>query len=194
MFNKSEKNNETPLDDSAREEKISELEILGQSLKDKQTEVEKYHDQLLRLKAEFENYRKRTEKEKQRSFLWGKEEVLLRFISVMDIFSQAENHVKAATDIKSVQQGIGLIKVELENFLRAEGITMIGAVDEKFDTSIHEAVERVESDDVSEERVVEEIQKGYKFNDTLIRPAKVKVVVPKKEKINENNEEVSNNE
>ena len=80
--------------DAGREEKVSELEILQQSLEDKKKQAEAYYDQLLRLKAEFENFRQRSEKEKSRQRLWGKEEVLLKQISLFDVIEQAYSSIE----------------------------------------------------------------------------------------------------
>ncbi|MFH1282681.1 MAG: nucleotide exchange factor GrpE [bacterium] len=182
MGNSGEEKEGISLADSAREQKIAELEILQQSLKDKQQEIENYHDQILRLKAEFENYRKRVEKEKQTTFLWGKEEILLKFISVMDIFHQAELQIQKAVDVKSIQQGLVMIKKELENFLNSEGITVMDSLGKKFDINLHDAVDTTEDETIDEEKVTDEIQKGYSFNGRVIRHAKVKVAVPKKKK------------
>jgi len=166
------------LADAARQEKLDELDILRQSLEEKQREVAGYHDQLLRLKAEFENFRKRSEREKQGSFLWGKEEVLLRFIGVMDIFHQAEKHMATATDIDAIRQGVAMIRTELAGFLKAEGIVEIESLGKRFDLGVHEGVSRVEDAAAVEETVVEELQKGYSFNGRVVRPARVKVAVP----------------
>ena len=108
-----------------REEKVSELEILKQSVEEKKKLAEGYYDQLLRLKAEFENYRNRTEKEKQTHRLWGKEEILLKQINLYDVLEQAYNSIKTNASTESIQKGLELIKIEFSKMLSGEGITEI---------------------------------------------------------------------
>src|SRR4051812_37963089 len=91
------------------EEKLSELEVLRQSLEESKQKAAEYYDQLLRLKAEFDNYRKRVEKEKAENRTWGKEEVLLPLIGLVDVFEQALAQAHKAKDLTQVVQGVDML-------------------------------------------------------------------------------------
>jgi molecular chaperone GrpE len=161
--------------DTMREQKVSELDILRQSLEEKDKKCEQYVDQLKRLQAEFDNYRKRADKEKQTHLQWGKEDILLKQISLLDILEQACRSVSSAKDIATVAQGIELIKSEFERVLSAEGVQKIEALNAKFDPAMHDAMIQVENDSVEEGTVLEVLQNGYQLSGRTIRPAKVKV-------------------
>jgi molecular chaperone GrpE len=169
-------NNETTniIDETAREEKLTELDILKQSLEDKNRKAGDYYDQLLRLQAEFDNYRKRVEKEKRDHLIWGKEKVLLKQISLIDMLEHASQSIKGTTNIEKIIEGIELIKKEFEKIVYSEGIEEIDSVGVKFDPNLHEAIEHVDSPK-EEGTVTEVLQKGYTLNGRVIRPAKVKV-------------------
>ena len=158
----------------AREEKLSEQEILKQSLEEKGKAAEDYYNQLLRLKAEFENYRRRTEKEKHNHLAWGKEEILLKQVSLLDVLEQASASTQTTTNIESIKMGLDLIKIEFVKMLSSEGISEIDSIGKSFDPVLQEAVEQVESDE-PEGTIIEGMQKGYKLKDRVIRPARVKV-------------------
>ena len=161
--------------DTMRAEKVAELEILSQSLEDKQKKCDEYYDQLVRLRAEFENFRKRAEREKQTHLQWGKEDILLKQISLLDILQQACRSIETATDVKSIAQGMNMIMSEFERMLVAEGVQKIEALNAKFDPALHDAMGKIENDDVDEGTVLEVLQNGYQLAGRTIRPAKVKV-------------------
>jgi len=156
----------------SEKEGISELEILKQSVEEKQQEAQSYYDQLLRLKADFENYRKRSEKEKQDYLEWGKERILLKQIGIYDVFQQALQSAKTGNNVKSIVLGLEMISKEFSKMLKEEGIEEIQC--EKFDPSVCEALDHAESEK-EDGTVLEVYQKGYKLNGRLVRAAKVKV-------------------
>ncbi|MFH1369310.1 MAG: nucleotide exchange factor GrpE [Elusimicrobiota bacterium] len=160
--------------EAARDEKMGELEILKQSLEEKKKLAEEYYNQLLRLKADFENFRKRTEKEKQSHLNWGKEEILLKQIDLLDVLDQAVESIKSSDNIESIKQGLTLMQQEFVKMLSSEGVKEVGVSGGRFDPAVYEAIEKVESDQ-PEDTVVEVVRKGYSFNTRVIRPAKVKV-------------------
>lgn len=160
--------------DAAREDKISEMEILKQSLEEKKQAAEDYYNQLLRLRAEFDNFRRRTEREKQNHLIWGKEEVLLKQVGLLDVMEQASASINTSNNIESIQKGLELIKQEFIKMLTSEGITEIDCLGKKFDPAMAEAVEQEESD-VEEDTIIGVLQKGYMLKDRVIRPARVKV-------------------
>lgn len=159
-------------DELARDAKLSELEILKQSFDDKKKESEDYYDQLVRLKADFENFRRRSEKEKRDYLDWGKEKILLKQISIDDVLQHALKSAKDGNNIESIITGLEMISKEFSKMLKEEGVEEI--VCEKFDPNICEALDYVESDE-EEGTVLEVYQKGYKMNGRLVRAAKVKV-------------------
>ncbi|MDR3257052.1 MAG: nucleotide exchange factor GrpE [Endomicrobium sp.] len=156
----------------ARDEKISELEILKQSVEDKEKLAQDYYDQLLRLKADFENYRRRSEKEKKDYLDWGKEKILLKQISIDDVLQQALKSAKAGNNIESIVVGLEMISKEFSKMLKDEGVEEIQC--EKFDPNTCEALDHIESEE-EDGKVLEVYQKGYKMNGRLVRVAKVKV-------------------
>lgn len=155
--------------------KTSELEILRQSLEEAKLKAGDYYDQLLRLKAEFDNYRKRMEREKADARRWGKEEIVLRLVSLMDVMEQAELAAHRAPDIKAVIFGLDMLYGEFKRLLKDEGLEEVTAVaGEPYDHNLQEAVETVESEG-ADGRILSVLQKGYRFQGTLFRPARVKI-------------------
>ncbi|MHB9154666.1 MAG: nucleotide exchange factor GrpE [Endomicrobiales bacterium] len=181
MLNQKKEDGCEAVSEAAREEKVSELEILRQSLEDRKRQAEEYFDQLLRLKAEFENYRRRSEKEKHNHLIWGKEEILLKQISLLDVLEQANRSSRTSSNIESIQKGLDLIQQEFVKMLSSEGVEAVGKAGEKFDPALHEAIEQVESPE-EEGTILDVAQKGYQLNGRVIRPAKVKVAKQVKEK------------
>ncbi|MDR1418332.1 MAG: nucleotide exchange factor GrpE [Endomicrobium sp.] len=155
-----------------QEEKILELEILKQSVDEQKALAQNYYDQLIRLKADFENYRRRSEKEKKDYLDWGKEKILIKQIDIDDILQQALKSAKAGNNMESIVVGLDMISKEFSKMLKEEGVEEISC--EKFDPNICEALDIVESDQ-EDGKVLEVYQKGYKMNGKLIRIAKVKV-------------------
>jgi molecular chaperone GrpE len=158
--------------DYARDEKICELEILKQSIEDKKKQSQDYYDQLLRLKADFENYRRRSEKEKKDYLDWGKEKILIKQISIGDVLDQALKSAKFGNNIESVVLGLEMISKEFLKMLKEEGVEEIEC--DEFDPNICEALEYVESEE-EDGKILEVYQKGYRMNGKLIRVSKVKV-------------------
>jgi len=216
MKNKPEKEIEEILD-LAREEKINEQEILKQSIEDKnkiiseqknkieqlEQQNKELYRQLLYLKAEFDNFRRRTEEEKQKKFFWGKVNVIEKIISLYEMFSFAINSIKnfeqqnsLAYEIKQLLEGIKLLYKEFENFFEKEGIRKIDCLGKQFDHSYHEVVEYEEDKNKQDNTIVEVISDGYIISfeneEYVLKPAKVKVVKNKKldEEVRENKEVV----
>jgi molecular chaperone GrpE len=170
----------------AREEKISELEILKQSLEEVEKQKNDYYDQLLRLQADFANFRKRTEEEKRKFLEYGKEKVLEKQINIFDVLQQALKSAKKGGKIEDIVIGLDMISQEFLKMLKEEGVEEIEI--EKFDANFCEALEYAECEE-EEGKILDIYQKGYKINGRLLRTAKVKVA-KKKENGNEKKEEV----
>ena len=164
----------------AAQEKRDELAILKESLDGAKAQAADYFDQLLRLKAEFDNFRKRTEREKADARAWGKQEVLMPLISLVDVFEQAMRQAQTAQEMKHVIEGLEFLHKNFSAFLKAEGIEPIDMVGKPFDPHEAEAVEQQEVEDGQAGQVLGEIQKGYRFQGKVLRPGRVKVGVARK--------------
>ena len=174
------KNQNCNCEEDARDVKISELEILKQSYDEKRKQADEYYDQLLRLKADFENYRRRSEKEKKDYLDWGKEKILLKQISIDDVLEQALKSAKSGGKVEDIIIGLDMITKEFSKMLKEEGVEEI--ICEKFDPNVCEALDTVEGDDYEDGAILEVYQKGYKMNGKLIRAAKVRVAKRQSEK------------
>lgn len=153
---------------------------MPQALQDAKKEAAGYYDQLLRLKAEFDNYRKRMEREKAEARNWGKQEMLMPLLSLVDVFEQALAQAKSAKDLKHVVSGLEMLHKSFSSFLKDEGIEPILAVGKKFDPHLAEALEQQEVEDHQAGQVLSELQKGYTYQGKVLRPSRVKVGVQKK--------------
>lgn len=166
---KTQVNDKTEAEDEAKQE-AKETE---ESIEEK---YEKMNDKYLRLAAEYDNYRKRTLKEKMELIKTAGEDILVNFLPVIDNMERAQKSVKESNDIESVKEGIDLIYKNLIDFIKSRGVKEIEAVGEAFDTDLHEAVTKIPApDDKQKGKVIDVIEKGYKLNDKVIRYAKVVV-------------------
>jgi molecular chaperone GrpE len=149
---------------------------------DYQKKAADYYDQLLRLQAEFINFRKRAEREKTDAIRYGRDTMVERMISLLDVMDQALHHAEKSTDTASLKQGFNMVVSEFHRLLKAEGLETLPSVGSPFDPHVHEAVEKVSTEKDEENGIVlEELQKGYKLNGKLFRPARVKVGESKKQ-------------
>lgn len=146
-----------------------------------QAEAARYYDQLLRLKAEYENFRKRADRERGELVHQGRTELLLGLLPLYDVLLQAHEHIKGEQAGGSLAQGMEMIFKEFRRLFQAEGVEVIETVGRPFNPSEHEAVEVLEDPDRPEGTVAEEIQKGFKMNGRILRPARVKIVKRKSE-------------
>jgi len=126
--------------------------------------------------AEFENYKKRAQRERQDAVVYANESLLQKLVPILDNFEMAL--AAAANDgaaAKSLQAGVNMIAGQLRNVLTEAGLEEIDASGKKFDPNIHEAVSEAVTDEVPEGYVAQQIRRGYKFRNRLIRPASVVV-------------------
>jgi molecular chaperone GrpE len=144
-------------------------------------ELEELRERHVRTLAETENIRKRLEREKSDYFQYALSDLLLEFLNVLDNFERALQASEDDANGKTFREGIDLIYRMSMNLLHKQGVQPIEIKDGKFDPTLHHAMEREESADVDEPRVTQELQKGYLLHNRLLRPALVKVVVPKKD-------------
>lgn len=146
--------------------------------------ADEYLDHLRRLKAEFENYKKREEKLKTAFVKFANENLITELLPVMDSLDRALNGVDASHNLESFLPGIELIRKQLEDVLVKNGLARIETVGKPFDPRVHEAIMQLESDEQPENTVIQELRKGYLLNNKVIRVAQVAVSKPKKEEDN----------
>lgn len=170
-----------------KEEKKQEESL--DKIKEKAGLADNYYDQLLRLRAEFDNYRKRMNKEREESQETAREEVIYELLGIIDNFERAIKTAEEMKDFKGVFEGIVLIHKQVNEFLNRYGVRPIEAEGKKFDPEYHEAVGHSESDGHAEDTVTEEVIKGYTFKDRVLRHAQVKVSKKKNDAKKEGNQE-----
>lgn len=181
--------------ESPEAETLANLEAEYEAYK---AEAEARHDQMLRTIAEFDNSRKRTEREKEESLKYALESFVKELIPTVDSIERAIQSTKESQDFAALAEGIEMIYKGILSTLEKRGVTPIETVNEPFDPTQHEAVMHIESEDVPENRVIEEWQKGYMLNNRVIRPSMVSVSKGKGEQVAEsegsNVEEEASNE
>lgn len=170
--NNSKKNNKT----AAAEETVTIAKKEYEELKAGAAERDAFYDKYLRSHAEFENVKKRMEKERAEFLKFANESLILELLPIIDNLEISEKHIKEAKDFKAVQEGVDMIQGQIQVFLKDIGLERVKALGEKFDPNLHEAIETVESKDKDDGIIVEEMKPGYKFNGRLLRPAVVKIV------------------
>lgn len=150
---------------------IEELE----QLKEKAKLTDNYLDRLLRLQAELDNFKKRTEKEKAEFLKYANEGLIYELLGAIDNFERAVEAAEKKEDFSLLHQGVEMILKELHQILKRKGVTRIEALGAPFDPHKHEALTYVTSEEHPENIVIEEIRKGYLLENRIIRPAIVKV-------------------
>ena len=146
-----------------------------QALEDKAKKSDEYYDRLLRLQADFDNYKKRLEKEKLEFIRFANEGIIAEILKILDDFERAVEAGKIKHDFDILYKGIEMIHSDLRDFLKQQGVEQIEAKGRPFNPHEHEAMMQEETEKEPEDHVVEELQKGYTFNGRVIRPSKVKV-------------------
>lgn len=139
-------------------------------------EKQEYYDLALRARAELENFRKRTQREKEEFLQHANADLMLSLLPALDGFDRALKHRDPKAPPK-VYEGLELIHRQLLETLKRAGLTAVETGGETFDPNLHQAVETVESDKHADHEIVEELQRGYKLKHRLLRPAIVKVAV-----------------
>lgn len=137
-------------------------------------EKDEIYDRLLRKQAEFENYRRRTERERFEYAQFLAMDVVKELLPVVDDFERA---VRVPSADQNYSKGVELIYQRLLEILKKLGVEPMEAAGKPFDPNLHQAVDRVETDEVPDQTVLEEYQRGYNFKGKLLRPAMVKVAV-----------------
>jgi molecular chaperone GrpE len=133
-----------------------------------------FYDRLLRKTAEFENYRKRVDRERRELAQYAAGDLLESLLPIVDDFDRALQ-VEAGPDAEAYRQGIELIYKHLQDLLTRRGVTPVETVGQTFDPHVHQAITYEASLGRAEGEVIEEVRRGYKLGDRLLRPAMVKV-------------------
>ena len=158
------------------------IELLSQELQDlkslhgeKLKEFDEENEQFLRLQAEFENFRRRTLKEKQESFKFGHQNLVKDLLSAVDNLERALEHgaQNAGAEVKGILDGVELVHREVLAALAKHGVTEIDAEGKEFDPADHEAMGQVPNIEVPPNTVLQVLQKGYMIHDRMLRPARV---------------------
>ena len=157
-----EKKEPAPKKKSKKDKELEEL----------RAELDKQKDLLLRTAAEFDNYKKRTEKEKISTAEYAKASVMKTLLPILDNADRAGEFEHGS---EQYYKGIELIVKQLSDLSGKLGLVEIGAVGETFDPNLHEAIMHIEDETLGENVIAQVLQKGYKFGDTVVRPAMVQV-------------------
>ncbi|MDH7499902.1 MAG: nucleotide exchange factor GrpE [candidate division NC10 bacterium] len=159
----------------AAEGEEKEREEIASQLRAKEQEIQALSDRLLRLQAEFENYKKRTAKERMEVIKFANEGLLLDMIPALDSLERAIQSAKQNANLANLLEGLELVSRLFSAVLERAGVKEIRAQGQMFNPELHEAVSVMESGDHPENTIVEEVQKGYLLNSRVLRPAMVKV-------------------
>lgn len=156
-----------------KEARISEKEL--KELREKAALADQHFDRLVRLQADFENFRKRKEKERLDWIKYATEGLVCELVPILSNFERALAAAEKVADVKGFADGVEIILKELKKVLKERGMEEICPVNAPFDPYKHEAIEKVITNDHPEGHVVEVFQTGYALNDRVLQPAAVKV-------------------
>jgi len=171
-----QKENKKNQEASTEEKVITLKETEYLKLKEEADKAKVYWDRLLRLQAEFENTRKRLEKDKQDFIKFANEGVILELLNILDDLERTIELAQTGhQDLSAFLKGVEMILAHLYEMLKEYGVKPIASKGKLFDPHYHEALMQVEDKSLPEHTIVEELQKGYLLNDKVIRTSKVKV-------------------
>ncbi len=161
------------------ERERDQLEELRDLLEEEKREKERYQERVVRLQADFNNYKKRMIRERDRVREQALRELMTSLLPVLDNLDRALEVTKAEIeeerDDSDLALGVEMVQRQLMELLKDRGLEEIKALDQQFDPLYHEAVEQVESEDIDEDTVIEVLQKGYLYQGEVIRPSMVRV-------------------
>jgi molecular chaperone GrpE len=174
--------NQEEIPEEVSEENQPESETGEKPESDKKTPEEKLlieklaemQDKYLRLSAEFDNYRKRTLREKMEISKYAGEEMLNEILPLMDDFERALSHIVTATDSSGIKEGLDLIYVKFSDFLKQHGVKEIESLNTSFNVDLHDAVAKIPvAEEDKKGKIVEVVLKGYYLQDKVLRHSKV---------------------
>lgn len=154
-----------------------------EELKCRAAKADENWERLLRTTADFDNFKKRAARERQEAIKFANESLIQKIVPVLDNFEMALAAAQSSsTDgLKSLSEGVAMIHAQLRQALAESGLEEISATGQVFDPNLHEAVSQQESSEVAEGHVLQQLRKGYKLRERLIRPATVIVAKPPSE-------------
>lgn len=171
-------NNETtdlPMEEKSADNVADESFESSDNTSQMADDAKQWQDKYVRLSAEFDNYRKRTFKERMDLISTASEDVVKAILPVVDDMDRALIAIETSDDIESARVGLRLIHQKLFDTLRQKGLLEIEAIGSQLDTDLHEAVAKFASDEDKKGKIIDVVQKGYKLNDKVIRFSKVVV-------------------
>jgi len=179
--------------DATVEREVSTLRFfeagkLKEALEREKERADEYLNRLKYLQADFENYQKRVEREREELVKRGNEELILKLLGVVDDLERAIEASKSSSDEEVLVSGVEMVLKQLQAALAEEGLSQIEAVGKPLNPELHEVVTTVETDQCPENIIVRVLRKGYKLNGKLIRPSMVEVA--KKRAVSTQNEQV----
>lgn len=167
---------DTPaVDEMADQTDAEPVDEAAEALAKAEAEAAEWRDKYLRLQAEFDNYRKRTLKEKMSLVESGGENVIKALLPVVDDVDRALAAMEKSDDVEALRGGVRLISQKFNEVIRQQGVSEIEAVGKEFDVDVHEAVARFPIDGKNSGEIIDVVQKGYKLGEKVIRYAKVVV-------------------
>lgn len=162
-------------ENSAPDSVTEETDQPGGGTEKMAAEIAQWRDKYIRLSAEFDNYRKRTLKEKMDMISSASEEVIKALLPVIDDLERALEATESSCNVEAVREGVVLISNKLRDTLHSKGLMEIEALGKELDTDFHEAVAKIPADKKQRGKIVDVVQKGYKLHDKVIRHCKVVV-------------------
>ncbi len=190
MFNKKKK--EEPVVENNNTEEVENIENTAEQVNNSETasepvaelsaeeklqqQVAELNDKYLRLFAEFDNFKRRTQKERIELLQTAGKDIVVSLLPVLDDFERAIKATETSTEVAPVREGIELVQTKLKSILSQKGLKEIDSINTPFDTDLHEAITQIPSPtDEQKGKVIDELEKGYTLNDKVIRFAKVVV-------------------
>lgn len=162
--------------DTASEMEEDTQETTSDPVMDAEAQIAQLQDKYLRQVAEFDNYRKRTRKEKAELILNGSEKAITALLPILDDMERALKNMDATTDVETLKEGVELIFQKLNKVLASQGLKKIETEDTDFDTDFHEAIALIPAPKEEDKgKIIDCVQTGYTLNDKVIRHAKVAV-------------------
>ena len=157
------------------EEQTENTETVDNQNNKLQEEYDKLNQQYIRLAADFDNYRKRQEAERENLIKFGTESALKSMLEVLDNFERGQKALEGVEDCEKVKESFNLVHKQVCEALTKMGLEEIKAIGEEFDPNFHEAVMQTPTSEYPEHTVITELQKGYKMGDKVLRPTLVNV-------------------
>lgn len=169
------------LNEEEAAEDVKEAEVVDEELAETEavdaesSQIEELNKQILRITADYENFKRRTKEEKVQLLRFGNEKLLIDILAVLDNFERAIDVPKASEEIKKFIEGMDMIYRQLLDVLTKAGLSKIDALGKQFDPELHDAVMMVEDENVEDNTIIADLRTGYLYHDKVIRPSMVQV-------------------